>query len=118
MTMSIVSRFDMSSGRAEFYTDQFRTVLETHMVWLKQHTSTINITIDPHIAYKYENDFNGLMNYYSVPRDLQWLNMRVNGMFSPLEFKRDMVTIRLVDQEIVSQLYSRYCTGYKNNWIK
>lgn len=115
MVMSIVTRNNMASGRAEFYTEEFRTVLETHMVWLKQHSTTTNLSVDPHIAYMYENDFHGLMNHYNVPRDLHWLNMRVNNLFSPLEYSRDMTTIKLVDPENISQLYSRYCTGYKNS---
>ena len=115
MTMSIVTRNDLSSGRAEFYTDKFRTVLETHMVWLRQHSTTSAITVEPHISYMYENDFNGLMNHYNVPHDLHWLNMRINELYSPLDYRQTMLTIKLVDPDNIAQLYNRYCTGYKNS---
>lgn len=76
-------------------------------------SSTMNIgrhTVDPHNAYVNRYSFYGYLTSINVPKKLHYLTMRVNGMFSPLEFDESIKTLIIPDEIIVNDLIKLHNT--------
>jgi len=97
-------------GPALFYRADFRNVLEYHMEFLRSRGNAYPITVEPHIAYKYEYDFTGLMLHYNIPRHLHWVIMRLNGFTSPLEYRADVLLLLGPDPKLLDQLMNTHST--------
>lgn len=94
----------ISEGPDIFYSPEFRAVVEEHILVLQQNESTEKITIETHTAYQYENNLYGLLTYLEYPKQLHWIIMRINGLHSPNEFKRDTKQLVIPNTSLVDEL--------------
>jgi hypothetical protein len=113
MTLSTMSINAQMSGADQqvFYTDGLRNALEDALTWLISHPLTTAQVVDPGIAYRFEADFYGMLNYYNVPYQFHWLIMRMTGFVAPEESPSDLIQFLKPDFNTVQQIVSLYNTG-------
>lgn len=99
------------------YDRNFRTVIETHLPFIKTLPNTRFIEITPDLVHQFEADFCGFLNEQSVPLELHWIYTRINGMYSPTEFGIEIYNqydgtvpnrILLPAPEVISTLRGRF----------
>jgi hypothetical protein len=73
-------------GNGVFYDPGFRTVLETHIPFLRAPQVSRRMPISPDKIYQFEGDFYGLLSDLDIPMEHHWVYLRVNGFHSPVEF--------------------------------
>lgn len=82
-----INKLAINTGDDLYYTKGFMDVLEAHMQYLRSSTKTTSYAVDKDIAYIYQGDLYGYLNYRGVSQKLHWIAMRLNGYYSPFEFK-------------------------------
>lgn len=112
MAMSVLSRMGQS-GPQIFYTATWRLLVESHLTWLRSLRESEVVIIEPHIAYKYEGDLFGALTELRIPSYMHWTIMRVNGLFSPMDFKGESVHLMVPTRESFQQLSSIASTTQK-----
>lgn len=93
-----------SDGAAVYYTPQWRQMIETHLLWLRQRTDNQVLTVTPAQAYRYEGDLMGLLTEMRVAPVYHWLIMRMNGWDAPTDYTSDIQTLVLPNYQVVEQL--------------
>lgn len=88
----------------KYYTDAFRNVLESHLSFLRGHSTTQYIAVDPGSAYRFEYNLYLLLTDLNYPSHMHWLIMRLSGLTSPLDMRENFTTLVVPDQSIVDQL--------------
>lgn len=76
-------------GPDMFYDEKFRLMIETHINILRIHNSTKQEIPENHY-YQYEGDFYGFLVGENIPAHLHWIYLRVNDMFNPNEFAKEL----------------------------
>lgn len=109
-TMSINSQMS-GADQSVYYSDALRNAFEDALTWLILHPQTTSQLVDPGIAYRFEADFFGLLNYYNVTYELHWLIMRMTGYVSPEESPADLVQFLKPEYNVVQQIVSLFNTG-------
>lgn len=94
----------------KYYEDAFRTVLESHFTFLRTHSSTQYVTVNPGDAYKYEYNLYLLLSALNYPEHLHWLIMRLSGLTNPTDMREDFSTLVVPDLNLVEQLKSNAST--------
>lgn len=95
-------------GPSVFYTDDFKSVLETHLEYLNNHSSTTTLSIEPDVLYKYEFDLHGLLFHYKIPQYMHWVIMRMNGLYSFTQIPNDLLVMKIPNEDtldLVRQVY-------------
>lgn len=72
-----------------FYDETFRLMVETHINILRRENSATEDIPDNHY-YQYEGDFYGYLTERKIVPNLWWIYLRVNGMYNPNEFGKDL----------------------------
>lgn len=94
----------------KYYEDAFRNILEAHLSYLRGHSTTTYVSVDPGNAYKYEYNLYLLLESLNYPEHLHWLIMRLSGLTSPYDMRENFTTLVVPDQNIVEQLKSNAST--------
>lgn len=105
-----INELMVDPGPSIFYDSAFRNVLEDHMTFLREHSQTIQITVEPTQAYRFEHDLFGLLAHYNVPVHFHWLVMRMNKMTSPTDSHRDINTLLVPDHTVVEHIRQSHMT--------
>jgi hypothetical protein len=92
------------TGPDIFYDSSFRSVLEDHLMYLKKHPETTLLSVDSHIAYKFEFDLFSLFNYYNIQPHYHWLVMRMNNFTSPTDGRIDLETLLIPNITVVEHM--------------
>jgi hypothetical protein len=100
----------VSPGASIYYDADFRNVLEDHMTYLRQHSSTAQIDVEATKAIKYQFDLFGLLREYRVPEQLHWLTMRMNNMTSPTDATADISSLLVPDHTEVGRIAQAHQT--------
>lgn len=94
----------ISDGPAQYYTAEFRTVLEDHLTHLRAAQTTQHLNVAPGDAYRFEYDLYGFLTKFAVPAQLHWVTMRLNKFTSPEEFGPACDILLVPDANAVSQI--------------
>lgn len=97
------------------YDQAFRNVLEDFMSVLRTNAGNAALNIDVNIAYKYESDLFGLLNYYNIQPALHWVVMRMNNLTSPTDYTSSMVSLLLPDSNVINQIRQSHMTTRRIN---
>jgi|JI8StandDraft_1071087.scaffolds.fasta_scaffold62370_2 hypothetical protein len=113
--MAVTPLYDRLKGDGvlTYYTEEMRTTLEMHIPFLLRNNRSTVVPIEPHVAYRHEYDFNSLLLSLNLPYHLHWITMRMNGMFSPSEYTKGMLSIIVPDAAIVEQIKSIQTTVHR-----
>lgn len=94
-----------------FYEQGFRILLEDHISYLKDLSSTRKIDISNHNAYKYQGDLDGLLTEMNIRPELHFIIMRLNGFTSPQEYSPEKsMTLLIPDSKEIERIRSTYKT--------
>lgn len=97
-------------GANIYYDDDFRRVLEDHLMLLRTNANTIVINVEAIKAYQYEFDLYGLLAYHNIPPYLHWLVMRINKFVTTTDATRDIEFLLVPDQTTVDQIRQSHQT--------
>lgn len=103
MAMSVLSQM-APAGQSFFYSDTWRQIVETHLIWLRARNESSVIYIEPHIALKYEGDFYGALIELRVPPYLFYVILRMNGLYNPSDFNGEAIMVMVPILETIQQL--------------
>jgi len=70
--MSIINQL-VPEGPPIYYTVEFKRVLEDHLDFIKQHSTTTSIAVNPALAFKHEYNLSGYLLAIDIPLKLHWL---------------------------------------------
>lgn len=79
-----------NTGPDVFYANSFKVVLESYLTYFRSHDKTRIVTISPHLSYKYEGDFYGLMDEIGIEKHYQWFVMLLNNFSCPGDYHGDL----------------------------
>lgn len=88
----------------------FRNLIEDHLESLKLRTDNSTVEVTPAEAYRFEYNFYNLLRNKSVPYHLHWIVLRMNGRISPFDSCKDVRTIIVPDENVISILLNYYNT--------
>jgi len=60
------------------------------------------------VAYKYAQDFIGLLNYLDIPKELQYLHIIVNGYKSSTDYDGINSSIKIIDTKEAMLYYEMF----------
>lgn len=101
-------------GPSSYYTQSVRKMLEYHIPYLRRNNRSTVINIDPHVAWEFEYDLNGLLLHFRIPWNLHWITMRLNDMHAPDEYRHTMLALYIPDVSVVDKLVTRETTIQRN----
>lgn len=113
MTQQIFSAL-RSQGPNVFYTNDFRIVLENHLQYFRNNSSTVTKRIEPIDAHRWQGDFYGLLAYLNIDNYMHWYIMRLNGIESSDSFNTIINQILLPDPTEIEMIRQQYVTTHPN----
>jgi hypothetical protein len=93
-----------SMGPKLYYSREFKQMIEDHLPYLKNHSSTATAALDPMLSYKYMGDLTGLLYHLNIPSHLHFVILRLNDYSSYTDFKGTETSILLIEQSVISNL--------------
>lgn len=75
-------------GAEVYYSKEFRDMMESHMAYLRALPSTQADLVQPLDADVWNGDLFGYLTYKKIPMKYQWVIMRVNNFYTPLDFSK------------------------------
>lgn len=97
-------------GPSIYYQDHFRSMVEAHIPWLREHRDTNDLPIEPKVAIRYQGDFFGLLTRLQFQQHLHWIIMRVNGLTNPMEYDHEMLELRIPSKDVLADLERLHTT--------
>ena len=108
--MRITDRLPTSQNPM-YYDADFRAVLEDHMNFLREHSTTRTLVVAASDAYRFEGDFyRYLCSLGSIDRAFYWVIMRLNRMHSPTEFGSSVETLLIPSTETLESIRRAHIT--------
>lgn len=98
------------AGPDVFYTDDFRSMIEANLEYIRASGDVQAITVEPAERAKYESDFYSLLNEKGIDHHMHWVVMRMNGMMHPGEYTIEMAQFIIPDRGVIDTLRSRHMT--------
>ena len=104
-----VSSLQIASGNVNMYSVDIRNLLENHLEYLKSLFNTNIVALDPKKEQIYRGDFYGLLiNTQNVQQDMFWVTMRMNGLYSSIDYSGDLGKIFIPNRSDVERLLTRH----------
>jgi len=110
--MSIINQL-VPEGPPIYYTVEFKRVLEDHLDFIKQHSTTTSIAVNPALAFKHEYNLSGYLLAIDIPLKLHWLVMRLNGFFSDTDFI-NVAVLHIPSDRTVQQIKQLYESSHSD----
>lgn len=111
--MADITNLVATQGPAVYYNGDFRNVLETHLKYLREHSDTVVLGLEPHDTYKYEGDLNGLLRKLGIPNQYHWLVMRMNDFNTVTEIDNTTTSLLYPSTQLINEIRIRYMTTLK-----
>ncbi len=107
--------FDLmiNDGPAVFYDFGFKVVLESHLTFFRNHTSTQTLPVTENEAYRFEGDLYGLLHSFNIPTQYHYLIMRMNDFTSPHDATDSIKSLRIPSDTLVENIRQLYQTSHK-----
>lgn len=102
-----------SSGPDVFYTPEAIIVIEDHLTYLRTHSETTRITLEPHTCYKYHGDLSGLLSFAKIQPYLHYVVMRMNFMSSPTDYDSTTNELLTPADNVVNKIIKSFQTHKK-----
>lgn len=94
-----------------FYTEQFHSMLESHILELVSSSATEVLQIDKALANQFEGDFFGLLTALGIAANYHWVGMRCNGLYSPTDYRSTLINIIVPAYGEVDEIAAIYTTS-------
>ena len=110
--MATINNLMQEDGSDEYYDEHFRNCIEDHLPYLRKEGNYTVVTFDNGVAYKYENDFTGLLLYLKIPKSLHWIVLRLNGFTSPIEYDGTVNFVKIPVDSVLEGLRTTWVATY------
>lgn len=110
MAGTSVSTLLADPGPSIFYDPDFRYTLEAHIQYLINDPAATRQIPENDDYIRYNADFYGYLNHIGMPKYMQWITMRMNGMDDPMQFNRSVGQLTIPAQATLATLRTRYTT--------
>lgn len=107
MTMAVMG-LQVPVGEVNYYSEAFRNLLENHLQILSSSSSYRLAEVRAIDSYKYSGDLYGLLNQLNVPSEYHWITLRLNGLHSPMDYKGDLLNIKIPNIKQLETYLSRW----------
>lgn len=101
----------ISAGDTFYYSDAFKTFVETHLTFLRDHPTTEQLVIEPETAHLYQYDLNMFLLSRGVRFNEHYLIMRVNNMSGAHQFTPETTRLLIPNEAIVAELVRLFRTS-------
>lgn len=114
MSNHVSTLLDNTFDDSEYNSESFKTVIEDHLSILSHPKRITEVkSVSPVDANRFEYDFFGLLRILNVPVQYHWVVMRVNGMSSPVDFRKTMLSVKIPNYDLIQTLFT-----YHNQIVK
>lgn len=113
MTMSI-NQLATPSGPDVYYTHGLHVEFESQMKYLREHSETVMVELNPNDVYRFEFDFFGLLDQLGVKRQYHWVIMRVNDFNAPNELTQETTHLLMPSESLLTNIQKLYSTVQAN----
>ncbi len=104
MVMTVLGQLNKQTSDI-YDTAAWRLVVETHLNWLRTQRESDVVVVPPYLAYKYEGDLYGALTELRIPTHMHWTIMRVNGLYTPNDFRgEEAITLYVPTRETFQEL--------------
>ncbi len=93
-----IRTIDKEPGDPVFYEEDFRTLIENHMLYIRTYQGTTTTGIPGSECVRFIGDFYGLLKNRGYAPEKHYLMMRVNGFNSSSDFGMDEERFRINEQ--------------------
>ena len=91
-------------GADWLYSEEFKTVIESHLSFIRQASTTKVMTVTSDNVRIFKHDFYGLLTSIRIqPRDF-WIILRINNMHNPQEFDETKSVIFVPENRMLEQI--------------
>lgn len=105
--MSLLSKL-ANPGQDIWYSPGFRSVLEDHMTYLRNHPDSTVQPIEPNAVIKYRFDLFSLFALYGIEYKYHWLVMRVNHFNNPQDDISELQSFMVPNPTVVMQILAHH----------
>lgn len=102
----------INPGNDFTYSETYRTYLESHMKFLREHPYTQLVTLDKEVVYKNLYDFTAMLSDMGIALEDHYMVMRMNQFSSVRELTMDVEFLLLPAAQVVAQLKQLYRTTH------
>lgn len=102
-----INNLASSTNVLALFEDGFRVWYQSFIPYMNV-SNIVPIQIKPHIAFKYEGDFYGLLDELGIPKHHHYFAMLQNKLTHPGDYDGIVDTIYLPDMTFIDQLRSLY----------
>ena len=95
--------------------EEFKKILEDHLSVFK--ADTITLDVNPVDANRFEYDLFSVLRELKVDPKLHWITMRVNGMNSPMDYKKEMLKLEIPNVDKFESLLSTFNSSQVKNKV-
>ena len=98
----------ISEQNPDFYLNEFRKVLEAHLLTLRASRKTQTVVLSSVQGEVYNGDLYGLLQSLNVPIYAHWITMRANGFKSATDINQDTQSILIPDMSELSLIHQMW----------
>jgi thiosulfate reductase cytochrome b subunit len=103
-----VDKSMIASGADWLYSAEFKTLIESHLNFIRTHPSTKVITVTLENTRIFRHDFYGLLTSIQIqPKDF-WVILRLNNMHNPQEFDETKNILYVPENRLLEQIKMAY----------
>lgn len=108
-----IEQYLLDTGPAIFYDEAFRSVLEDHLTFLRNHETTTSFVVTAIEAMRFQCDFYGLLESKGVSKHMHYVTARVNNIKSSVDFYGETLEILLPNEDLVMMIAQTHQTVHR-----
>ncbi len=93
-------------GESIYYDTKFRSTLEDHLIYFRNHPKTLLNTFDANDCAKWTGDLIGFLTFLRIDAKYHWFIMRLNSMTSPAEMNDNVTSLMIPDFSEIEKIRS------------
>lgn len=93
---NLISQYLTNDFKFNSYTEMNDTLL--YIDYMSRKKGYSEVAVEPHLAYKYQGDFYGLLNKLNVSKNLYLYTLYLNGYTDPNDFDGNRYLIKVPNE--------------------
>lgn len=94
----------------QVYSEEFRNVIEAHVLYLKEHSETTELALSDYLEYVKRYDFDGLLQAMNVPPICYFAVLRMNNLVSQIQDLSNLDSILVPSEAEIMRLLQNELT--------
>jgi hypothetical protein len=107
-----IDNLESPSGDDAYYDENFRVILESHLTYLRNLSTTKTLTFDSFLSYKHQGDLFGLLDELNIAKQYHYIIMRINDFRCPGDLTDKVVSLLIPDLGEVALLKATFMTSH------